>query len=110
VRREIKGYGHFDYKMPGLIEAMDYMHILGLDLQKFSDSNYIESNIFLYLGKVLKGMQPFVTNIEVKVDEELATDFEGLMTLAVRVPEIKEAVMEVAQEIFTSLAGGAKKA
>ena len=100
--------GKVEYKVPNVAEAMMLLGEMGFsvkDLESMADEKGAVKDTY-FLGQLLNKMDKFVTNIDLKVEEEEIKDYDKLLTY----PEFLSSILiPIATDIMGAMGTDSKK-
>lgn len=61
-------YGSINYRLPGVDDVFMTMHLMGVDPQKSSDSEYMNENQMLFMANLIKKLDYFIDSFDLTLE------------------------------------------
>lgn len=98
-------FGTIKYRMPNIPEAMILLSKIGINSKVLEDAQSLQDNELVFIAKLLENMEPFVTEVNIKIGEKNVSTYPELLNEFA----LMQYLSEIAADLFGSLQWNDKK-
>lgn len=104
IEKKCGEFGKLNFRTPNIPEAMVLLGKMGISSKKASKKDF-EENELLYLAKLIELLDPFISDIDLIINDKNVTSYSELLKHFEMMPYLSE----IAAEIFSALSFNDKK-